>query len=92
MQFDIVARSFLTENNLPDYMILLEATSPFRTKEIIQKCLYRLVQEDLDSIATFNESEINPHRIWSVENGQPEPFIKVPYHGFQDKIYQRPIS
>lgn len=39
-------RSLLSsENNLPDYMILLEATSPFRTKEIIQKCLYRLVQE-----------------------------------------------
>ncbi|HAT1798001.1 acylneuraminate cytidylyltransferase family protein [Legionella pneumophila subsp. fraseri] len=81
-----------SENNLPDYMILLEATSPFRTKEIIQKCLYRLVHEELDSIATFNESEINPHRIWSVENGQPEPFIKgaIPWISRQNlpKAYQ----
>ncbi|CAM3002324.1 cytidylyltransferase domain-containing protein [Legionella worsleiensis] len=64
------------ENNLPDYLVLLEATSPFRTAEIIQKCLHRLVNEELDSIATFNEAEINPHRTWSIEEGQPQPFIE----------------
>lgn len=86
-------RSILSaENSLPDYMVLLEATSPFRTKEIIQKCLYRLVHENLDSIATFNEAEVNPHRIWSIQNGQPEPFIKgaVPWISRQNlpKAYQ----
>ncbi|RUR20223.1 acylneuraminate cytidylyltransferase family protein [Legionella sp. km535] len=70
-------RTVLTaENNLPDYLVLLEATSPFRTAEIIQKCLYRLVHEELDSIATFNEAEVNPHRTWSIEEGQPQPFIQ----------------
>jgi len=86
-------RSILSaDNDLPDYMVLLEATSPFRTKEIIQRCLYRLVREDLDSIATFNEAEVNPHRIWSIQNGQPEPFIRdaVPWISRQNlpKAYQ----
>ncbi|WP_367606911.1 hypothetical protein [Legionella sp. W05-934-2] len=59
-----------------DYMILLEATSPFRDKHVIQTCLKRLEEEDLDSIATFNEAEINPHRTWEITEGIPQPFIK----------------
>ena len=43
-------------------LVLLEATSPFRTPEIIERCLRRMVDENLDSIATFHEAEINPER------------------------------
>ncbi|WED41899.1 cytidylyltransferase domain-containing protein [Legionella cardiaca] len=81
-----------SQNEMPDYMILLEATSPFRTVEIIQRCLNRLVNEDLDSIATFHEADINPHRTWSIEEGTPEPFIKdaIPWLSRQKlpKAYQ----
>lgn len=80
------------QDKMPDYLILLEATSPFRTVEIIQKCLYRLVNENLDSIATFSEAEINPHRTWSIQEGYPEPFIKdaIPWLSRQKlpKAYQ----
>jgi len=56
-------------------MVLLEATSPLRSVELVSRCLQRLVAEDLDSIATFHGAEINPERVWRIEGGQPRPFI-----------------
>lgn len=58
-----------------DILVLLEATSPFRTSEMISRCLHRLVDEQLDSIATFSEATVNPERCWSIKNGLPQPFI-----------------
>lgn len=58
-----------------DILVLLEATSPFRTPEMVTRCLSRLVAEDLDSIATFHAASINPERTWRVEQGKPRPFI-----------------
>ena len=66
----------LKEGGKVDIIVLLEATSPFRTPELIEKCLNRLVNENLDSIATFNEAIINPERTWKIKEGQPTPFIK----------------
>lgn len=59
----------------PMIMILLEATSPFRSKHLVQECLQQLVDDKLDSIATFSKAEINPHRCWRITNNIPEPFI-----------------
>ena len=56
-------------------LVLLEATSPFRSPELIARCLRRLVDEELDSIATFNDAAINPERTWRITDGVPEPFI-----------------
>lgn len=56
-------------------LVLLEATSPFRTPALISRCLHRLVDEQLDSVATFNEADINPERTWRIEAGAPAPFI-----------------
>jgi CMP-N,N'-diacetyllegionaminic acid synthase len=58
-----------------DIMVLLEATSPFRSPEMITRCLERMVREKLDSIATFHAADINPERTWRIENGEPRPFI-----------------
>jgi CMP-N,N'-diacetyllegionaminic acid synthase len=55
---------------------LLEATAPFRTPAMISRCLQRLVAEDLDSIATFSETDINPQRVWRIEAGMPAPYIE----------------
>lgn len=57
-------------------MVLLEATSPLRSAELVSRCLHRLVTEDLDSIATFHSAEINPERVWRIDGGQPRPFIE----------------
>lgn len=64
------------EGETASILVLLEATSPFRTPEIIERCLRRMVDENLDSIATFHEAEINPERTWRIESGKPEPFIR----------------
>jgi CMP-N,N'-diacetyllegionaminic acid synthase len=64
------------EGETATILVLLEATSPFRTPEMIERCLRRLVDEQLDSIATFHEAEINPERTWRIEGGAPEPFIR----------------
>lgn len=56
-------------------MVLLEATSPFRTPELVSRCLTRMQAEKLDSIATFQEAAINPERVWRLEAGAPRPFI-----------------
>ena len=68
--------SLLAEGRTADIMLLLEATSPFRTPEMIRRCVTRLIDEDLDSIATFHRAEINPWRTWRIEGGEPSPFIE----------------
>jgi CMP-N,N'-diacetyllegionaminic acid synthase len=65
-----------SEGETAEILILLEATSPFRTPEVINRCLQRLVEENLDSIATFHDADINPERAWRIENGLPRPFIE----------------
>jgi CMP-N-acetylneuraminic acid synthetase len=57
-------------------LVLLEATSPFRTPELVSRCIARLVSENLDSIATFHEATINPERTWKIIDGNPIPFIE----------------
>lgn len=69
-------KRLLIEGETSDIMILLEATSPFRSLNLIEKCLKRFVKENLDSIATFNEADINPERTWEIVKGVPKPFIK----------------
>jgi CMP-N-acetylneuraminic acid synthetase len=64
-----------SEGETAEILVLLEATSPFRSPAIIERCLRRMVDEQLDSIATFHEAEINPERTWRIEAGAPAPFI-----------------
>lgn len=69
-------RDRLCEAGTPaDIMVLLEPTSPFRTPALVSRCIARMIDEDLDSIATFCEAAINPERTWRIENGSPRPFI-----------------
>ena len=63
------------EGETAEILVLLEATSPFRTPEVIERCLRRMVDEGLDSIATFHEADINPERTWRIDGGIPQPFI-----------------
>lgn len=69
-------RDWLRESGHPaGIMVLLEATSPFRTPELVTRCIDRMFDEELDSIATFHEAAINPERVWRLEAGAPRPFI-----------------
>lgn len=66
-----------TTGECPEYMVMLEPTSPLRTPADVNACLERLrvPETDFDSVATFTEAEVNPHRTWRVEGETPEPFL-----------------
>jgi N-acylneuraminate cytidylyltransferase len=60
-----------------DVMVLLEPTCPFRSVEDVEACLMRLERDaSLDSVATFTDAALNPHRAWRLEGDRPEPFIE----------------
>ncbi|MDK9696776.1 MAG: acylneuraminate cytidylyltransferase family protein [Siculibacillus sp.] len=68
-------RELRAEGETATWMTLLEATAPFRLPRDIRACLTRLAEEGLDSVATFMDAHLNPHRAWRIENGTPRPFI-----------------
>lgn len=63
------------EGETADIMILLEPTCPFRSSDDVESCLEHLVRGGKDSAATFKAAELNPHRAWTLDGGQPSPFI-----------------
>ena len=58
-----------------EIMILLEPTCPLRSVEDIRKCINLLVNNGYESVATFKEAELNPHRAWKINDEKPEVFI-----------------
>lgn len=58
-----------------DYLVLLEPTSPLRLPSDVDEVVERLVLGGHDSVATFREAELNPHRAWKVVDGQVKTFI-----------------
>ncbi len=73
-------------------LVLLEATSPFRSVENVSTCINKLISQGFDSVATFQEAEVNPERTWRIEDGKPRPFIEgsIPWKPRQllSKAYQ----
>ncbi len=63
------------EGETAKYMVMLEPTSPLRSTEDIEICLETLDRENLDSVTTFCEPELNPWRAWKIIDGVPTPFI-----------------
>jgi N-acylneuraminate cytidylyltransferase len=57
------------------YVAMLEPTCPFRAPEDVQLAVERLVEHDLDSVASFTDAALNPHRAWSIEDGRPTPVV-----------------
>lgn len=72
----LLKRDLGVDHRAPTVMLLLEATSPFRSRAVIARCLERLAEEDLDSIATFSPSDIAPQRLWRLEDGRPQPYLR----------------
>lgn len=65
------------EGNSCDIMVLLEATSPFRPRTLVQTCINRVLMEDLDSIATFKRLDVPAERLWTQPSpeGHPQPLL-----------------
>ena len=63
------------ERETPEWVILLEPTCPLRTADDVRGCLNLIAQGGYDSVATFKDAELNPHRAWRLIDGVPEVFI-----------------
>lgn len=63
------------EGETPEWVILLEPTCPLRTANDVRDCLMLVAEGKYDSVATFKEAELNPHRAWRLIEGVPEVFI-----------------
>ena len=59
-----------------DILILLEPTSPFRKINLIKKSLKRLIDENLDSIASFIPCKTPPERVWRINKNKMKPSIQ----------------
>lgn len=64
------------EGESAEILVLLEPTSPFRTPPMIQRCVQRMAEEGLDSIATFHAAAVHPDRVWRIDEGVPRPFVE----------------
>jgi len=63
------------EQKVYDIFLLLEPTSPLRTKEIIDECIEKFLNDKVESVTTFTEVSVPPHRIWRLKDQSVEPFI-----------------
>jgi len=63
------------EHNTADWVILLEPTCPLRSPGDVRECLQLISGGGFDSVATFTNAELNPHRAWRLVDGKPEVFI-----------------
>ena len=59
----------------PDFLILIEPTSPLRNADDIKNVILEL-EKGFDSVATFCKASLNPHRAWSINGGIPSVFIE----------------
>ena len=63
------------EGETPEWVVLLEPTCPLRTADDVRDCLELVAQGRYDSVATFKDADLNPHRAWRLVDGVPEVFI-----------------
>jgi CMP-N,N'-diacetyllegionaminic acid synthase len=64
-----------SEGDLPEWVVLLEPTCPLRSPDDVRDCLRLLATGSYDSVATFKDAELNPHRAWRLTDGVPEVFV-----------------
>jgi CMP-N,N'-diacetyllegionaminic acid synthase len=69
-------QKLLSEGERPEWVILLEPTCPLRTGGDVRECLKVLSDGGYDSVATFKDAELNPHRAWRLVDGKPQVFIE----------------
>jgi CMP-N,N'-diacetyllegionaminic acid synthase len=71
---DLLA-TLAAEGDPPEWVVLLEPTCPLRTAADVRDCLALVVEGNYDSVATFKDADLNPHRAWRLNDGVPEVFI-----------------
>lgn len=64
------------ENYIPDYIVVLQCTSPLRKSRHIDEAIKKLVSSDFDGIISICEAEVNPYWTNVLKNGKLEYFIE----------------
>ena len=87
-----VLEELKNDNYDADYLVLLEPTAPFRSIKDVSDSIHLMIENDYDSVATYTEATLNPHRAWKINDDCPEIFIEgaVPWLPRQElpKAYQ----
>lgn len=60
-----------------EIVVVMEPASPFRSPEIVRRCLALVAEGGFDSAATFHPCRSHPHRAWRLRDGRVEPFVKL---------------
>ncbi len=64
-------------NYKPEILVILEPTSPFRERNLITKCIKKMIATKSDSIATFVPVKTHPFRSWFLnKKGKPISYSK----------------
>jgi CMP-N-acetylneuraminic acid synthetase len=65
------------ESFFPDYVVILQPTSPFRTSQHIDESLQALINSDADSIVSVTDvpHSFNPYSVMKEKNGLLEAFL-----------------
>jgi CMP-N-acetylneuraminic acid synthetase len=67
------------EGAVPDIVVHLRPTSPLRSKEMIDKAIHLLLEdEELDAVRTISHAKKSPYKMWvKNEDGYIKPILKL---------------
>lgn len=66
------------ENYIPDLIVLLYPTSPFRKPESIDKAIEKMLKHpEADSLRSVRLCSEHPYKMWVIEDGYLKPFVKT---------------
>ncbi|EKQ51122.1 MULTISPECIES: acylneuraminate cytidylyltransferase family protein [unclassified Clostridium] len=75
------------ENYDPEYVCLLQCTSPFRKFNQINEAIERLISENADSIVSVCESEISPYWMKKINDGKMQDFMDdIPFYARRQDV------
>ena len=82
-----------TENTIPDYLLLLQPTSPLRTDSDIAEVRRLFVENpSINSVVSVRlANDVHPHKAFFIENGNLQKFFPNSTEGVRRQDY-RPLS
>jgi len=66
-----------SEDYIPDFVVLLQPTSPLREVKHIDEAIKKILDTDADTVITLTESNIHPFWMRKLEGDKVYPFIET---------------
>ena len=80
------------ENYIPDAIVILRPTTPFKTAKIIDAVIKLLEKSKADSVRTMTKTEGVFHPYWMYKQDEDNNAIPLFKEGIAEKYYQRCLS